>query len=534
MKHVLAKTVAPAIGAALLLAPTLGSAGGFEKRTSRGEYPDSIIDRPIALPKDVFLIDVSYRFRYARDSFNNVGCANMDATHRDGIPTGCFDLAAFDGEGPDGRMHRKLERACPELGPDDAIDDANGDGVPDDGIPDCLRSSRVPVFSPVGGPAIGYPRIHSHIWDIDLKYGITSNWTFWLKVPLVYFAESYDVSSGYEAPKGVDSTAAELLAARACRPEGVDDPDTECNELPVAGKLPLRRTFNVGDTELGMLYQLINTKKGPKRALAASLMFRLPSGNESTATTDLVEGVDDPTTPEIEFRRRKSLITGSGTIDAELKLIYKHTFLPSLAGVLELGYLGRIEGRTQYIHLFSRSEIFGLTASDWAGKVDFGDELFARGHVLIAPTKRFWIDAGFSFLYRFPTRVAQGTIVDSTIMIDEKTMENTSVFSGAHYRDIEASRGWLVSFTPTFTYRIGDHVDISLFGTLHLAGRNGLILTNHSMRNAPPSGVPAGDRSLASYDGTEVHAYLPLQAQGLALGSRLILGDVGVRATFNF
>ncbi|HEV8325803.1 MAG TPA: hypothetical protein VG389_29600 [Myxococcota bacterium] len=533
-----AATSAAAVAAALVaLMPLAAHAGAFEKKTGAGEYPESIIDRPLALPKQMLIMEVGYKFRYGRDGYNNGGCAGVDATNSELIPEHCYAPSSTPG--------------C----------DANMDGTPDDvgpdggdGVPDCTTSSRTTIFTnqiPIA--TIGYAAIPTHIFDVSLAYGVTENWTMWVDVPLMYLTERYDVSSDPDggAVDGVRdrSDARMLLDHVACRTRGTNVEDAaDCNELPnTPGNLPKRRTFGVGDVSMGLMYQFVNfkTEGGLRRSLAAKLTFRLPSGSESTAESDLVTGVDKPETPEIEFLRRKSLITGTGTLDAGFSLAYKHAFLHSLAATLELGYLGRIEGTTQYIKQFNPQDLNGVmffpnpddpfTSGDFNfnGKVDFGDELFAKLNVTWAPTKRFTVDLGGKFLYRFPTRIAQAGFTPPTdVPLDENTSTTFNISNGIHYRDVPNSRGFLLTLTPTLTYRVTEAIEVSVFADVHVAGKNSFYLNNNSFNNAvdTSTGTAQEDR----YNGTGVHAFLPLQALGFALTDQIILGNVGVKATFLF
>jgi len=514
------------------LAPATAFAGAFEKRTGAGEYPSSPIDRPLALPKEMLYVDLDYSFRYGRDGYNNGSCAGVDATNTELIPERCYAPASTPGCDNDG---------------DGVLDDIGPNGG--DGIPDCTTSGVTGIYTDQDPrTVIGYAAIATHRLNIHAAYGITDNWTFWADIPFYYMRERYDASSS-PGPGRTRDDARMLLDERACRSEEVDDPNTPCNELPnTPGNLPLRRTTGLGDVEIGFLYQWVNFKSegGLRRSLVTKLWFRLPSGNESTAESDLVATVDDPATLDrTEFLRRKSLITGSGTLDAALSIAYKHAIIKSLAATLEVGYIGRIEGQAQYIRQFDPNESGGVifppnpddpfTTGDFNfnGKVDFGDELFAKLNVTFAPSKKLWFDLGVKYLYRFPTRVAQAGFVPSgtVVMIDENTERTFNISNGTHYRDIPSSRGYLLTITPTITYKVTELLELSLYADIHVAGKNSFYLHNNSFNNAVDATVMNQDER---YGGTGFHAYLPMEALGFALNDQIILGNVGLKASLLF
>ena len=296
--------------------------------------------------------------------------------------------------------------------------------------------------------------------DLRAAFGFTENWTFWLELPVVW---------------------SEQTAGGNRRTDG-----------------------QVGDGRAGLVFQFYR-HADPLVSVGLALNLKLASGNESAGG-------------------RRNNITGTGTTDVELGIIARWQALRMLSVGGGFSYNVRIPEAVQYLS----DRISSITNAH----LDLGDE-FRAWLELTAAVERFAVRLTAQLLYRLPTRVGMAEYKSERLEWESplsggKESDEYIIFNGVHYTEwkvhkrldptapLVSNRGFLVSLSPSVLVKPVDWLEIELFATFHLAGKNSIFLTDKDGDN--PS----------------FENFMPMQTLGTSLGDRLVLGEFGLAVTSRF
>ncbi|RME29438.1 MAG: hypothetical protein D6806_01375 [Deltaproteobacteria bacterium] len=296
--------------------------------------------------------------------------------------------------------------------------------------------------------------------DLRAAIGFTENWTFWLELPVVW---------------------SEQTAGGSRRTDG-----------------------QVGDGRAGLVYQFYR-HDDPLVSLGFMLNLKLASGSESAGG-------------------RKGNITGTGTTDVELGVLGRWQALRMLSVGGGLSYNVRLPEAVQYLS----DRISSITNAH----LDLGDE-FRLWLELTAAVERIAFRLTGQFLYRLPTRVGMAEYRSEHVEWDApgaggSDSDEYIIFNGVHYTEWKVHRrldptaplvsnsGYLLSLSPSVLVKPLDWLEIELFATIHLAGKNSIFLTDKDGDN--PS----------------FENFMPMQTLGTSLGDRAVLGEFGLAVTSRF
>ena len=308
-------------------------------------------------------------------------------------------------------------------------------------------------------------QIDTIYWDLFWRHGFSENMTWWAHFPFIWSSWNKHAMPG---ASWEETASAEM---------------------------------EMGDANAGLLYQFYRSSD-PTVSMGISLNWKLPTGSETPGRND-------------------KNITGTGTTDVDISFLGRYQVMRYLALGWAAGYNLRLPGTTQYI-LDTHSSITNAS-------LDLGDELYGQIDIIGALE---WIAVQVSarYSYRFETQLAipefrmETVRYDNPQQIDPDTNEPEEIeaaymlFNGASYEDWKvldptglpvSTDGYQLTLTPRMILRPVNWLDLHVFATLHLMGKNSTYLTNYQGNN------------------NSIDLFMPMQTLGKNLGG-LVLGEVGV------
>lgn len=353
------------------------------------------------------------------------------------------------------------------------------------------------INNPNIGNILAYNRVDSLVTHINAQYGLTDNWLFGFDLPLVAAAENYS---------------------------NVRDEITLSNQIIGLG-IPKRSTIAPGDMKFILGYQFLRDYEGPLRSLLGRIRMKMPTGNESPGSS--AKQFRDPETGELRTQDVRSLITGTGTNDADLGVAYKHQLGNALAITIEGGYNVRFPGFVSY--MFDESGVQFVDGLRPAAKLDLGDQIYLNGKLTISPSEKWFSTIEVRGLRWGATRVARArAVTDLEIIVDENTTQVRDIFLGPRFLEIPESEGYLVSTTPRFVVQPKDWLEIGAQVDFHLLGKN----TNYVRSNTVTQQNLPFDQRFGEV-GEEENNFFMLEALGTPLGP-FILGTARLGVTFKY
>jgi hypothetical protein len=427
---------------------------------------------------------------------------------------GAFQIHTSQGEYPRKENERPLSLAKALLKIDLSVGALQGlAGFNNNGLNNCD-----PVFNPSDGCAltdspsfnltipqgniannsIGHNQT-TQLWThIGVSYGLTDNWTFGFDIPFVRMVESYVANPGQE-------NALDLQLAN--------------------DQLPERSITTLGDMRYLLQYQFLRDYDGPTRSFVGKILMKMPTGNESPGDPAKLIDPSNPD-PNEQVIDTTTLITSTGTTDADLGVGYKQQIGSALGLTVEGGYVVRFPDYVGY--LFDESGVQFVDGLLPAAKLDLGDQVYARAKITISPSDKWYLNLGFQGVRWGATRVARArSVTVDEIVVDEDTTESRDVFLGPRFLTIPESQGFLVTTSPKFSYQPKDWIEIGVTTDVHLFGQN----TNYvrSNQTTQPSNI---DQPFGQV-GVEENQFFPLQSLGMPVGP-FILGETRLAITFKY